>query len=249
MTTEPNVCPHCGEEKPTPHVLVLKDDQYCEECWAELCSATYAEYYPKQLETVPLTSEVMMSDERMVMDKEQAAAFGQYVMDMIASHFADELRDIEMPTIDNEKMVDGYIRVWQRLKMENAALTAENAELRKRVEGLESSLKNMRRYSAVQGRLDDGEELAGLAYDGSIWGPCADPKYEMYELAESVEKWLHEKIDTALSQRKEGSDACPTVQTEDRRCNICGGLVHYDGTPPVKGCWPAKSRKEPCDAG
>ena len=131
MTTEPNVCPHCGEEKPTPHVLVLKDDQYCEECWAELCSATYAEYYPKQLETVPLTSEVMMSDERMVMDKEQAAAFGQYVMDMIASHFADELRDIEMPTIDNEKMVDGYIRVWQRLKMENAALTAENAELRK----------------------------------------------------------------------------------------------------------------------
>lgn len=28
---EPNVCPHCGEEKPTPHVLV--DDPYCYECW------------------------------------------------------------------------------------------------------------------------------------------------------------------------------------------------------------------------
>lgn len=52
MATEPNVCPHCGEEKPTPHVLVLEDNPYCEECWAELCSATYAEYYPKQLETV-----------------------------------------------------------------------------------------------------------------------------------------------------------------------------------------------------
>jgi len=87
-------------------------------------------------------------------------------------------------------------------KVVSDALTAENAELWKRVEALEGSLKSMRRYSAVQGRLDDGEELAGLAYDGSIWGPCADPKYEMYELAESVEKWLHEKIDTALSQRK-----------------------------------------------
>lgn len=86
------------------------------------------------------------------------------------------------------------------------ALTAENAELRKRVEDLEGSFKNMRRYSAVQGRLDDGEELVGLAYYGSIWGPCADPKYEMYELAESVEKWLHEEIDAALTQRKEGSE-------------------------------------------
>lgn len=25
--------------------------------------------------------------------------------------------------------------------------------------------------------------------------------------------------------------------TCDRRCNICGGLVHFDGTPPVPGNW------------
>lgn len=23
----------------------------------------------------------------------------------------------------------------------------------------------------------------------------------------------------------------------EHRCHICGGLVHFDGTPPVKGCW------------
>ena len=23
----------------------------------------------------------------------------------------------------------------------------------------------------------------------------------------------------------------------EHRCNICGGIVHFDGTPPVAGCW------------
>ena len=190
MTTEPNVCPHCGEEKPTPHVLVLKDDQYCEECWAELCSATYAEYYPKQLETVPLTSEVMMSDERMVMDKEQAAAFGQYVMDMIASHFADELRDIEMPTIDNEKMVDGYIRVWQRLKMENAALTAENAELREKVADYVDTVSAMVTAATGTEDIDEQERLLNAA------GP--KPSCFIAELRKRVEVAEHQR-DRALA--------------------------------------------------
>ena len=77
---------------------------------------------------------------------------------------------------------------------------------------------------------------------------CANIIYGSVAETEEIAALLDE-CRTALSQWKEGSDACPTVQTEDRRCNICGGLVHYDGTPPVKGCWPAKSRKEPCDAG
>jgi len=33
MDTELNICPYCGDEKPTPHVLVLGDDPYCDECW------------------------------------------------------------------------------------------------------------------------------------------------------------------------------------------------------------------------
>ena len=103
------------------------------------------------------------------------------------------------------------------------ALTAENAELRK-------VLGNLTQESECIRDKMRQDRFAGVAF---IQG---------WELR------IHEAR-TALTQRKEGSDACPTVQTEDRRCNICGGLVHYDGTPPVKGCWPAKSRKEPCDAG
>lgn len=27
----------------------------------------------------------------------------------------------------------------------------------------------------------------------------------------------------------------------EHRCNICGGIVHFDGTPPVAGCWGGRS--------
>jgi hypothetical protein len=43
-----SICPHCGEAKPTPHVLVLSDDPYCEECWAELCESSEWKPEPPQ---------------------------------------------------------------------------------------------------------------------------------------------------------------------------------------------------------
>ena len=68
------------------------------------------------------------------------------------------------------------------------------SEQEEKIKTLVSALKNMHRYVAVE--RPDG--LVGLAYDSHIWGPVADPRYGMFELAESVEKWLHEKIDSTL---------------------------------------------------
>lgn len=43
-------CPHCGEEKPTPYVLVLPDDPYCQECWDELCEEMGRDYLQERKE-------------------------------------------------------------------------------------------------------------------------------------------------------------------------------------------------------
>lgn len=51
-----------------------------------------------------------------------------------------------------------------------------------------------------------------------------------------------------LAQPESASRCMPRPSTGhpdtpvEHRCNICGGVVHFDGTPPVKGNWPAKSR-------
>lgn len=67
------------------------------------------------------------------------------------------------------------------------------------VRELRGALENLRHYVAVEGRNDDGSPLIGLAYDGSIWGPCHDPSYQTWELLELIEKWLRGKIDAALA--------------------------------------------------
>lgn len=41
---ELSVCPHCAEEKPTPHVLVDKDEPYCDECWDKVLDSV-AQYF------------------------------------------------------------------------------------------------------------------------------------------------------------------------------------------------------------
>src|SRR6266404_4338752 len=68
------------------------------------------------------------------------------------------------------------------------------AELKAREEAIDAAktaLTNLRSYEAVEGRPDGEKLLVGLAYD-SVWGPCADPEYEMYELAETIANWLHD---------------------------------------------------------
>jgi hypothetical protein len=37
--------------------------------------------------------------------------------------------------------------------------------------------------------------------------------------------------------REYQSDRCPATGGAEHRCNICGGVVRYDGTPPQPGCW------------
>jgi len=84
------------------------------------------------------------------------------------------------------------------------ALTAENAELRKRVEDLEGSFKNMRRYSAVQGRLDDGEELVGFTQESEcIRDKMRQDRFAGVTFIQGWELRIHEAR-TALTQRKEG---------------------------------------------
>ena len=63
------------------------------------------------------------------------------------------------------------------------------------------ALKRLRRYEAVQGRCDssDDKDLVGLAL-GSQWGPCYDPKYEPYELAEDIATWLKKQCNEALGE-------------------------------------------------
>lgn len=80
----------------------------------------------------------------------------------------------------------------------SATQEVRNAYAR-RVSSARSIFMTLRRYRAVQGNLcESANELVGLAYDGSIWGPTANPKYEMFELAEAFEKWLKDKCDEAM---------------------------------------------------
>lgn len=78
-------------------------------------------------------------------------------------------------------------------------LFAQRNALERRVASARSIFKTLRRYQAVESREGDGVHV-GLAYDGSIYGPSANPRYEMFELAEAVEKWLKDKCDEALKE-------------------------------------------------
>ncbi len=69
----------------------------------------------------------------------------------------------------------------------------------KEIERLRIGLGNLREYVAVEGYCDDdGRQSVGLAYQGCGWGPRCHPETQPYELAESFEKWLHEKVDAIL---------------------------------------------------
>lgn len=68
---------------------------------------------------------------------------------------------------------------------------------------LRRGLCNLREYVAVEGHFDDEGKVVGLAYQGSGIGPCCHPETQPYELAESVEKWLHTKIDAILEPNRE----------------------------------------------
>lgn len=65
----------------------------------------------------------MTNAERIVLDKDEAADFGQMFLDLIVSHVdvqeaVDNLDGNELTRAD---MIEGYIRVWQQLKTDLAA--------------------------------------------------------------------------------------------------------------------------------
>lgn len=81
--------------------------------------------------------------------------------------------------------LDGCIRKVNELK-------ADNARMRR-------VLQNMQGYVAAEGHPDGDKLLVGLV-NGSVWGPLHDPKYEAYEFAETIEKWLKDKCAEALGE-------------------------------------------------
>jgi hypothetical protein len=77
-----------------------------------------------------------------------------------------------------------------------------SCDAEKEIVRLRMGLGNLREYVAVEGYCDDvGHSVVGLAYQGSNWGPYSHPETQPYELAESVEKWLHTKIDAILEAK------------------------------------------------
>lgn len=89
--------------------------------------------------------------------------------------------------------------VIQSLLASDAEREAEILRLERVIEELVNRIAALKRYVAVEGRPDGDTVLVGLAYDSHIWGPSANSKYEMFELAESVEKWLHEQCDVLMA--------------------------------------------------
>jgi hypothetical protein len=74
-------------------------------------------------------------DDRIILDKEQAADFGQILFDAI--HAAVDLNKYANLPDDERRqgdMAEAYIRVWQELKVENAALKNKLAESRPKVD-------------------------------------------------------------------------------------------------------------------
>lgn len=100
------------------------------------------------------------------------------------------------------------------------ALTQQRDEVR-------SSLQSLRRYVAAEG-LPDGDKLLVGLVSGSIWGPCADPTYNMYELAESVEKWLHSELDKRI-------DVLSPARTAELISMGSSGKEHRACNPEVDG--------------
>lgn len=80
-------------------------------------------------------------------------------------------------------------------------------EYRKRITELEAiakdherivhAVRNLRKYVAVEVNEGDGRRVA-LSWNGSQLGPVGNPNYELYEFAETVEKWLHAELDKIL---------------------------------------------------
>lgn len=78
------------------------------------------------------------------------------------------------------------------LKAANEQLAAAQAACGE----MRAKVSTLRRYVAVEDKTDG---VIGLAYRGSIMGPCYNPTYEPMELLEVIEKWLHAKCDDILS--------------------------------------------------
>ncbi len=104
-----------------------------------------------------------------------------------------------------ERDCDGLYNA-HRKTADNGVLLAETllAEIdaqRETIRELVEALRGLKRYHAVEGRLlGDDNNLVGLAHNGSQWGPVADPTYEMFELAESVEKWLGIELNAIIAK-------------------------------------------------
>lgn len=111
---------------------------------------------------------------------------------------------------DNAKLRSGFhaqLAIAAEGVRENAELRAEVERLTKERDAVSDKLYTLRnevaaigRYGATEGHDDEGGKIIGLAYDGSIWGPSYDPKYEPCELLEKIEAWLKERTSEAIAR-------------------------------------------------
>jgi hypothetical protein len=133
-----------------------------------------------------------------------------------------KIRELELAAMeyyDWKSAIQGFpnLPVMREQMEENAA---ENRRLKR-------FLNNLRSYVAVEGYSDnEGTKVVGLAYEGSIWGPMCQPSAHAYELAESFENWLHDKIDVAMrvktSAGQERRSHCPSCAQESTYRHIAG---------------------------
>lgn len=94
--------------------------------------------------------------------------------------------------------------VMRRCKpLATALLRGEIADAEPVPDKYRACLETLRKYCAIESNDERGQFVA-LAYDGSIIGPMGRTDYPLYEFAEAVEKWLHDKIDAALSASRAG---------------------------------------------
>lgn len=91
--------------------------------------------------------------------------------------------------------------------------------------------------------FDDGNGRDGLAYDTPEEREIERLQKDVTRLRkilshvparialEATEKAGYGSVVRTMARPSTGHPAC------EHRCNICGGVVHYDGTPPVPGNW------------
>lgn len=89
---------------------------------------------------------------------------------------------------------------------------------------------------------DEAIKLAQEAIDG--WRDCCDPGWP-----EEVANVFWGEIHSTATADDRGDDCVEYVLSEspaEWRCNICGGLVKFDGTKPASGNLPGPGR--PCNS-